>query len=95
VNAEQRARAMSTRERVDSLKAHGWYRFDSHDAQRWGFDGWVYSLAAAVRAQLENDSNLEDPDPTQPPRRCALCVVGVPDPGRGIWPRCDQRTRHP
>jgi hypothetical protein len=58
-HVEAAARAMSTRERVDYLKAHGWYRFDSHGSQRWGFDGWVYSLAAAVRAQLENDPNLE------------------------------------
>jgi len=28
-------------------------------------------------------------------RQCALCTTGVPDPGRGICPACDQRTRHP
>jgi len=54
---ETAARAMTKRERVDYLKARRWYRFDSHGAQRWGFEGWVYSLAAAIRAQLAAEAD--------------------------------------
>jgi hypothetical protein len=53
---EAAARAMTRRERVDYLRAHGWHRFDSQGSQRWGFDGWVYSLAAAIRVQLDAEA---------------------------------------
>jgi hypothetical protein len=53
---EAAAHAMTKRERVNYLKAHGWYCLDSSGAQRWSVDGWVFTLAAATRDQLAGEA---------------------------------------
>jgi hypothetical protein len=35
------------------------------------------------------------PAPEPVPLLCAICRTGVPDPGRGICPACDAKTRMP
>ena len=58
MTTEQRARAMSKRERVDYLKAHGWQRLGSRrEAQTWirPPEAWrFFTLAAAIRNELDS-----------------------------------------
>ncbi len=57
MNTEQLVRAMSKRERVGYLKAHGWQRLGYHGAQSWispAGPSWAfYTLAAAIRNALD------------------------------------------
>ena len=44
----------------------------------------------------DDDTRVFLPPKEQPdPARCAICHVGHCDPGRGICPECDARTRRP
>jgi hypothetical protein len=56
-HVEAAARAMTKRERVDHLKAHGWRRIGS---QSWRApeqaDHSSYTLAAAIRTQLDRQA---------------------------------------
>jgi hypothetical protein len=55
--AKQRALAMTKRERVDYLKAHGWRCVDSGGSQQWVIvDGWVFTLAEAILDQLGSET---------------------------------------
>jgi hypothetical protein len=59
MTTQQRAQAMTKRERVDYLKAHGWHRFSSRGSQTWIWRAEsrrFFTLAAAIRVQLEMEA---------------------------------------
>jgi hypothetical protein len=59
MTAEQSVRAMSKRERVDYLKAHGWQRLGYRGSQTWirPAESWrFFTLAAAIRNELDSEA---------------------------------------